>query len=307
MSDKKIHIVFNPASAGGKTGQKRKKILSELKYYLGNTFSFSETTKVADATAITRKVVTKGCNTIIAVGGDGTVNQVLNGFFNNGISINPEIKLGVISFGTGQGFAQSLGLPTDLSSQIKVIKDNRIKSVDVGKIIFKDHYIPKYFINEFQVGIGGSLNKTISPRTKKMLGRFAFGFEAVKTLFNYEADELQMIINGKTISENIIGVVISNGAYTGGGMKLTPNALLNDGFLDVLVIKDMSLVNRLVSFSKIYSANHINREAFQLIKTKRVEFKNLNGLAAESDGELIVDKCVCVKVLPLALNVITNN
>ena len=164
-----------------------------------------------------------------------------------------------------------------------------------------------YFVNEFQFGIGGTLCKNISPRTKKMLGRFAFGFEAVKTLFNYEADELQMIINGKTISENIIGVVISNGAYTGGGMKLTPNALLNDGFLDVLVIKDMSLVNRLVSFSKIYSANHINREAFQLIKTKRVEFKNLNGLATESDGELIVDKCVCVKVLPLALNVITNN
>ena len=307
MSGKKIHIVFNPASAGGKTGRKREKILSELKYHLGSAFSFSETTEPADAAIITRKVIKNGCDTVIAVGGDGTVNQVLNGFYNYGICINPDVKLGVISFGTGQGFAQSLGLPNDLSSQIKLIKDDRIKQVDIGKIIFENSYIPKYFLNEIQFGIGGKLSKTISPQTKRILGKFAFGFEAVKKLFNYQSNELQMIINEKTITEKIIGVVVANGAYTGGGMRLTPNALLNDGLLDVLIIKDMSLKNRLVSFSKIYSARHLEQEAFQLIKSKKIEFIYTNGLAVESDGEIIYDKCVCVEVLPSALNVISYN
>jgi diacylglycerol kinase family enzyme len=176
MNGQKIHIVFNPASAGGKTGRKREKILSELKYHLGSTFGFSETAESKDATTITRKAITKGCDTVIAVGGDGTVNQVLNGFYNNGISINSDIKLGIISCGTGQGFSQSLGLPTDLSSQIKVIRENHIKSVDIGKITFEDNNSPKYFLNEFQLGIGGDLSKDISPRTKKVLGKFAFGF-----------------------------------------------------------------------------------------------------------------------------------
>jgi YegS/Rv2252/BmrU family lipid kinase len=307
MNGQKIHIVFNPASAGGKTGRKREKILSELKYHLGSTFSFSETAEPKDATTITRKVITNGCDTVIVVGGDGTVNQVLNGFFNNGISINSDIKLGIISCGTGQGFSQSLGLPSDLSSQINVIRENRIKSVDVGKITFEDNNIPKYFLNEFQFGIGGNLNKTISPKTKRVLRKFAFGFEAVKTLFKYQADELQIVLNGRTISEKIIGVVIANGAYTGGGMRLTPNALLNDGLFDVLVIKDMPIKNRLVSFSKVYSAKHLDLEAFQLIKSKKIEFCYKNGFAVESDGELIYDKCVCVEVLPSVLKVISNN
>jgi len=307
MSDKKIHIVFNPVSAGGKTGQRKQKILSQLKYHFGNAFGFSETTESENATEITRRIIRNGCDIVIAVGGDGTVNQVLNGCFNNGISLNPDIKLGIIGCGTGQGFSQSLGLASDLSSQIRVIKDNRLASIDIGKITLQDNYNPRFFLNEFQLGIGGWLCKTISPRTKKMLGKFAFGFEAVKTLFKYQADEMEIIINDSSITEKIIGIVIANGAYTGGGMRLTPNALLNDGFFDVLVIKDMPVKDRLVSFSKIYSAKHLDLKAFLLFKTRKVEFKYNNGLAVSADGELITDKCVSAEVIPLALKVISNN
>jgi diacylglycerol kinase family enzyme len=118
---------------------------------------------------------------------------------------------------------------------------------------------------------------------------------------------LQIVVNGKTITEKVIGVVIANGAYTGGGMRLTPNALLNDGIFDVLVIKDMPIKNRLVSFSKVYSAKHLDLEAFQLIKSKKIEFSYKDGFAIESDGELIYDKCAFVEVLPSVLKVISND
>ena len=307
MSENKIQIVFNPLSAGGKTGANKSNILAELRKQLGNNFDFSETTMRADAAEITREAITNGSQVVVAIGGDGTVNKVVNGFFENGILINPDAKLGIISCGTGQGFAQSLGLPKDISAQIKIIKNEETRLVDIGKIHFKRNNMTAYFVNEFQFGIGGTLCKNISPRTKKLLGRFAFGFEAVKTLFSYHADKLQMIINEKIISESIIGVIISNGSFTGGGMRLTPFASLNDGLLDVLLIKDMSQLNRLFSFTKVYSAKHIDLEAFELFKTKKIEFTNPNGLTAEADGELFNEKCAYVEVLPSILKIISNN
>lgn len=306
MSEKKIYIVFNPASAGGKTGQKKEMIIKELNYYLGNDFVLRETSVQDNAESITRKIIENDANLIIAVGGDGTINQVVNGLFTNGTCKNPDVKLGIVSFGTGQGFAQSLGLPNDLPSKIKLIKEGKTRKVDVGKISFLNNTFCKYFVNEFQFGIGGILCKNISQQTKKILGRFAFGFEAVKTLFNYQANELQMIIDNKVINEKIIGVVIANGAYTGGGMRLTPYAKINDGLLDVLIIKDMTVKNRLYSFSKIYSAKHLNIEAFQLLKTKRITFSYQNGLQLEADGEVLNDKCAFVEILPSAINVISN-
>jgi YegS/Rv2252/BmrU family lipid kinase len=307
MSDQQIHIVFNPASAGGKTGNNKSRILTELKNQLGNNFAFSETRMKTDATIITREAINNGCHIVVAVGGDGTINEVVNGFFENGTLINPDAKLGIISFGTGQGFAQSIGLPKDLTVQIKVIKSDIAKSIDVGRIKFKDNHLTKYFVNEFQFGIGGTLNKNISARTKKILGKYAFGFEAVKTLLTYQADSFQMIINDKVITESIIGVIIANGAYTGGGMRLTPKALLYDGILDVLLIKDMSLLNRLFSFSRIYSAKHLDLKAFELFKTRKIEFIYKNGLAVEADGELINGKCTSVEIMPSVLKVISNN
>jgi len=125
MSNKKIQIVFNPASAGGKAKQKKEKLISEIKYYFGDGYTFSETTPELNATLISQQAIENGFESIIAVGGDGTINQVLNGFFRNGICINPDVTLGVVGFGTGQGFAQSLGLPADLSSQIKLVKENQ--------------------------------------------------------------------------------------------------------------------------------------------------------------------------------------
>lgn len=92
---------------------------------MGDGYTFSETTPELNATSISQQAIENGFESIIAVGGDGTINQVLNGFFRNGICINPDVTLGVVGFGTGQGFAQSLGLPADLSSQIKLVKENQ--------------------------------------------------------------------------------------------------------------------------------------------------------------------------------------
>ena len=315
MSPKKFQIVFNPAAAGGRAGENKSKIISELNHQLGNSFDVSETHSNNDATRITIDAISAGYNVIIAVGGDGTLNQVVNGFLQTGSYKEHQTgsykehqtRLGVISFGTGQGFAQSIGLPKDLTSQIAVIKNDASKLTDVGKICFGEGQQPTYFLNEFQLGIGGTLCRDISPDTKRKLGKFAFGFEAVKNLLSYEAKEIKMTINQSSLTEKAIGVVIANGSYTGGGMRLTPAALLDDGLFDVLVIRDMPLLDRLHGFSQIYSGRHIGMQAFKLLKTKEIRFAFGNGLPAEADGEPMFNKCISAEVIPSALRVITNN
>ncbi len=307
MSQKKINIVFNPAAAGGRAGENKNKILSELTNHLGSSYEFSETHSNTDATGITAQAISSGSNVIIAVGGDGTINQVINGILQTGSNNNNQVRLGVISFGTGQGFAQSIGLPGDFAAQIKIIKNDVSKLIDIGKITFEKDQPIKYFLNELQFGIGGTLCKNISPNTKRMLGRFAFGFEAVKNLVRYEAEEIELTTDKGSVKEKAIGVVIANGSYTGGGMRLTPNALIDDGLFDVLVIEEMPLLKRLNGFSKIYSGRHIGMPAFKLFKAKKIKFGYSNSLCAEADGELVFNKCISAEVIPSALRVISNN
>ncbi len=307
MSAKKIHIIFNPASAGGKACKNKSRILAALRSQLGNGFEFSETRNETDAITFTRDAILSGCNVIVAVGGDGTVNQAVNGFFENGSILNPSARLGIISFGTGQGIAQSIGLPKDIKSQIKIIKNDFAGSIDVGKICFENGSPSMYFVNEFQFGIGGTMCKNISPVVKKFLGKFAFGFEAVKTLMTYRSNQFRMTINGKSIVQNIIGVIIANGAYTGGGMRLTPDAIPDDGLFEILLIKEMTLPDRLNSFSRIYSGKHLGMPGFQLLRTKELEFDYDNCLAAEADGEMITNKCISAEVIPSALKVLIKN
>ncbi|HMQ70066.1 MAG TPA: diacylglycerol kinase family lipid kinase [Ignavibacteria bacterium] len=307
MSVKNIHIVFNPASTGGKTGENKSMILTELHNQLGNGFELSETRNKTDAHTIAKKAISSGCKIIIAVGGDGTVNQVVNGFFENGSPLNQNPRLGILSFGTGQGFAQSIGLPKDIISQIKIIRNDYTRSIDVGKISFVNGQPSMYFVNELQFGIGGTICKNITPVVKKLLGKSAFGFEAVKTLMRQRANQFTMKINGKSITQNMIGVIIANGAYTGGGMRLTPDAIPDDGFFEVLLIKEMSLLKRLRSFTKIYSGKHLDMSGFQLFRTNELEFDNENFPDAEADGELISTKCISAEVIPSALKVLMKN
>lgn len=304
MYRKRIQIVFNPASGGGKTGEKKKEILTELWRQLGDTFIFTETQNKNDATEITRNAILNGSDKVIAVGGDGTICEVVNGFFENGSAEVSNGTLGVINCGTGQGFAQSIGLPSEIQAQINLIKNGYTRLIDLGKISFQNKI--KFFVNEFQAGIGGAVVNSVSMNTKKKFGRFSFAAGALKNLLSFKGDKLQIYVNECIISENIIGLVVSNGRYTGGGMRLTPHAELDDGLLDVLLIADMPVLKRMAVFPAVYTAKHLYANEFRLLRTNTIEFTCVNNLPLEADGEIINDRCLKVDILPSALKVFTN-
>lgn len=307
MSKCKTHIVLNPAAAGGKAGENKAEIIAEISRQLGNGFEVSETLGRNDAAMITSEAISAGCELIVAVGGDGTVSQVFNGFLLNGAMEDRRKRVGIISIGTGQGFAQSIGLPADLRSQIRLIRNNFTRPVDAGKICFGNGQTPEYFVNEMQLGIGGTLCRNTSPGIKRFLGRFSYSFEAVRTLLDFEACDIDMKSDECSFSGKVIDVVIANGACTGGGMRLTPDASPDDGLFDVLVIEDMPVIKRLRSFSLVYSGKHTGMPSFISFKTGRITFRCGKNMDAEADGELIADKCISAEVIPSAIRVISNN
>lgn len=307
MFNKNPYIIFNPASAGGKTAKKKEEILALLNLFWNTNFNFEVVADPVLAEFKVRKAILDGAELIIAVGGDGTIQHIVNGFFTNGEIINSNCCLGIISCGTGQGLAQSLGLPDSIMQQLKIINNGDAIKIDLGKVTFNGKKSVKYFVNELQLGIGASVVKNVSPRLKRSGGRYAFALGTLRTILISKPSRVKITLNDSVyINDKLTGVVISNGAYTGGGMQLTPQAKLNDGHLDVLIMSEMSVLNKIIEFPKIYSSNHLCSKYFKYIQAEKIKIENESDLL-EADGELYNGIDLTVEVVPSVLNVFSHS
>lgn len=289
MNYKNVHIVINPASAGGRTGERRYKILNEAEKYFGKNYSLWITKNPLDAEHYAHYIIDNDSDLIIVIGGDGTVQESVNGMLAAANYETSSCKLGIISSGTGQGFAQSLSLPSSIKDQIEIINNGVSKKIDVGKISFYQdgRACFRFFVNEFQIGIGGAVVRNVNKDQKRAGGLLAFGLGTLTTAMKYPNQKLSLIINnGSKIIDEFTGVVVANGGYTGGGMNLTPLSNLNDGFLDLLLIKKQSKLQRLISFSKIYSGRHINSPLFDYGFVKQIKIESDKEVPVEADGEI---------------------
>ena len=287
----KTRVILNPASAGGKTRRNMNTILDALRREFGAELFCHVTRSAGDAEILARKAVRAGCDTLIAVGGDGTLQEVVNGFFENGRSVNPECRLGIIGSGTGRGFPLSLRLPKSLEEQIKVIRRDRVKRVDVGRITYRNirgFKLDRYFINECQAGIGGEVVKRVQNNHKRLGGLLAFGSVTVRTALQYREPVIRVTIDNKSVIEDrALGIVVANGEFTGGGMNLAPGADLSDGWFNVLIIHAQSVPQRLRNFPLIYSGKHINSPKFSYCKAKHLKIESTQNVDLEADGELL--------------------
>jgi len=296
----KTHIFFNPFSAGGKTGKAQQEIMRIFEKYFGKDYALSYTEELQNDKFLTDNFFNNGYESIIVVGGDGTVNQVVNQFFQKE-EYRKKIKLGIISSGTGNGFAQSLTLPEKIEKQIKRIKYGETYCTDIGKIEYNlnKNLVTRYFVNEFQLGIGGEVVKRVSLKQKKLGGSLAIPFGTISSIFSHPNHCLSIKINGEIIESTSTGVIIANGAFTGGGMNIAPFAKLNDGLLDVILIQELNTFERLWHFSKIYSGRYIKSKKILYRQSKEIIIDSKEDIPMEADGELL-------NGLPCKISVIKN-
>jgi len=302
---KKTHVILNPAAAGGKTGRNEAVILSVLKRSLGEGFSLCRTREPGEATRSAREAALAGATLVVAVGGDGTAQEVVNGLFAGGAPLHPACSLGLISAGTGNGFAQSLGLPADLESQAAGLRRGQTRRVDLGRVVSANgdgSPRERYFINECQAGIGGEVVQRVREGRKRWGGFLAFGLTTLGAILDYPNRRVAISVDGRrTLSGPFIGIVAANGSVMAGGMRLAPRADVYDGLLDILLIHGQTLGERLRHFPKIYSGRHLDSPKFSYFRATSLSLSSSDGVAFEADGEFLGRLPCRVEVLPSAL------
>ena len=310
MTGIKTRVIVNPISGGGKTAREIERITGMLDSALGASYSLSMTNRPGYAESLTKKAIREGARLVIGVGGDGTMQEIVNGFMQLKDTEDCECELGIISSGTGQGLAQSLDLPASLKGQLDMIGDTDCREIDIGKVRFCDasaRTVERYFVNECQIGIGGEVVRRMSPRMKMLGGRLAFGVTAFVKALSYPGRLMTLVIDDShAIARRLIGVAVANGAYTGGGMFIAPGAAVNDGLLDVLLIENQSCLRRLWNFPRIYTGNHIRSKEFSYFRCRKIEVNCNDRVPLEADGESLGFLPCTINVIPQAIRIKSN-
>lgn len=304
MHNELCHIVVNPAAGGGRTGR----LLAELKPTLfatfGNEASLYVTKMPGDARGDAREAVRDGARLILVVGGDGTISESVNGIFALPPSRRQNVTLAVISTGTGCGLARSLGIPPIIQEQIAIASGSSTRAIDLGKLHLTRTDQTVYFVNECQIGIGAEVVRRTRKGRKAFGGPLAYAMAAVPLLFLYPNPVMNLLFEGsESITMPVTGLSIGNGAITGGGMHLTPRAVLDDGLIDVLVMKGQSSLDRAASFARVRSGNHIHSSRFDYRQVRRVAVSAQSRLAVAADGEMVGNLPATFEILPRILQV----
>jgi diacylglycerol kinase (ATP) len=305
MSHHKPTVILNPVSAGGRTHRNQETIVQAIRERIQDEFDLKITRAPLDGTKLAMEAIRTNSELLIAVGGDGTIQEVVNGILADNLSAY--CRLGIISSGTGHGFAQSLGLPNSLSEQLDVALYGSARKVDVGKVTFLNHEGScgmRYFINECQLGIGGDVVQRVQRNHKQLGGKLGFGLGTIETALHHRNQSIIYKIDGATpVSSSLTGIAIANGAFTGGGMNLAPAARVDDGWLNLLLMEEMSVAERLCSFPKIYSGQHIQLEKFKYQKMHSISAISAEKVLVEADGELLGTTPCTIEIIPASIAV----
>jgi diacylglycerol kinase (ATP) len=231
--------------------------------------------------------IAEGYRKIICVGGDGTLHQVVNAIMLQQKCPSTDVAVGMISVGTGNDWVRHHGIPTNYEKAIQVILKNNTKLQDVGKLVHNQQQEIEYFMNF--VGIGYDAYVVEHTANLKKFGQAAYFLGLAQCLFKYDAQHLTIEVDGKKLfDEKVFMMIAGLGKYAGGGMKFSPDATTDDGWLDLTVGTDLSKTDIMMMLNKFYSGTYILHEKVISLKAKNIKVTPHSDIVkAESDGELI--------------------
>jgi diacylglycerol kinase (ATP) len=255
----------------------------------GIPYEVVRTTRPLEATEIAQRAVKESRPVVVAVGGDGTLNEVVNGFFRNGAPIPTASKLAMIPLGTGGDFRRTLRLPLDVRAAIKVISEGLVRRLDAGCVTYQDHQghtAVRHFINIADAGIGGEVVHRVNTGPK-FLGAATFTLTSFTTLFTYKNRPMTVSIDGITHELVAQQVVIANCQYFGGGMRMAPAASPTDGVFDVVLVGDAGKLETIRGLGSIRSGRHLDQgnPKIQLMYGKRISVSSTEKVRIDLDGE----------------------
>jgi YegS/Rv2252/BmrU family lipid kinase len=283
------HTVFivNPSSSSGRTKKRFEKLLPDVRAEFADA-QILLTTAPLEATELTRSALRAGAKLIVAVGGDGTLNEVVNGFFEQRQNIASEARLAVLMSGTGGDFRRSIGEPKELKKELFQIKNGKTSAIDVGVVRCRQRdgtTKDRYFLNESSIGLSAYAALLAKENPGKQ-NRFAYVVGALRALYRSSPQTLDVNANGeKKTLPDVSFLTFANAAYFGGAMHIAPGASLTDGLADVVSVRNVSLMMMLRYARRLYCGTHYSLEQVTHFQTPRLEILGSYDLLVEADGE----------------------
>jgi YegS/Rv2252/BmrU family lipid kinase len=303
----KTIVIVNPQAGNGRTEKIWPNIESALEKSIGS-FEVLQTTCRGDATDLSRRILKEDAARIVAVGGDGHLNEVLNGFIENDLPVNAESRLSFVMTGTGCDFQRSLGISGKWQNAVAELKDAKVRKIDVGKVTYtaadKTQKI-RYFDNIASFGLSGAVDHCLEhSRLRDYLGGSPlFLWATIKTVFTHPNQSIRFRIDDGPEEEicSRLGL-LANGRYFGGAMHAAPEAELDDGLLDLLMLKEISVAKFLWHLPKIYKGTHLKIPEIFFQKVRKFTAESSEQVILDIDGESPGYLAATFEVLPKILN-----
>jgi len=243
-----------------------------------------------------------GAELVVAVGGDGTLNETVNGLMRAGTPT----ELAVVAIGTGMDFVRTYGIPTRFDDAVRTVLTGRTRTIDVGRVSYRTwagDAEERYVCNVGSVGMSAAVARRANGMSKMFGGRATFFYALVRVFLEWQNTVVDVVLDGEHRSARMHDVIVANGRYHGGAMWLAPDAEPDDGLFDVLTIGDVTKLDFVTTAPKLYRGTHLSHPKIDLVRARVVEVDARERLPIELDGEQVGTTPARFEVVPSALRV----
>jgi YegS/Rv2252/BmrU family lipid kinase len=307
-SNPRVLVIANPTSGGGATARRLPDIERALRRH-GLPYQLSCTTRPGHASELARGARARGVDVVAAVGGDGTLNEIVQAWIDaDGRPVEaPELAL--VPSGSGGDFRKTIGLSHSIDEAVARIRWARPRAIDLGLLDMQDHEgraIKRAFLNIASFGVGGLADQIVNRAPKWIGGKPVFFAGTFLAMLQYKNQPVRVRIDGAPFYEGpIFNVAIANGRYFGGGMKIAPHAEPGDGRFEVVAIGDLGKTEILALTNKIYDGSHLAETGISVGSGKVVEAEPIHpwtSVLLDVDGEAPGKLPVRATLLPGAIS-----
>ena len=296
-------VIVNPVAGAGRTAKKWPQIMALLKG-VGLHFEHDLTEAPGHAIELAKSAAKKGYQLVVSVGGDGTINEIVNGLHDAGSMA--DVLLGIISTGTGSDYIRTIGIPRSHREACRCLTSPRRLTVDLGVVEYvnRGQTAKRLFVNFAGLGFDAEVVKATTQRFKALGALPSYLLGLLTTLVFYQGKRVTLKLDGQAEERKVCVILMGNGKYGGGGMLATPDADPMDGLLDVLIIDDLSKPDLLWSLPRVYWGTHLTHPKVTVTRAREIEILPGEPMSLQADGELLGEIPARFEVLPAALNII---
>lgn len=310
----KVGVIMNPVAGGGGLSRHWPEIDAALRRAFGD-FDLRRTQATGDGSTLAMDLAANGCELVIAAGGDGTVSEVAGGMI-MAAGEGARAALGVLPCGTGTDFARGLGLghgsAPGFEAAIRRMAGSKGRAIDAGRVCYIDGHgalASRHFINIASLGVSGAVARSVNADERKgrVSSKALFYWRTVAEFVRYRFQDVRITIDdGEPVEARVALVAAANGKFFGGGMMVAPDAALDDGRFDIVILRAAGKLGLIRDIRLLYGGRHRNHPAITILRGGKVTVEPLGdraaeGMLAEADGEPLGRIPATFDILPGAI------